>query len=496
MKNRYFLNVIIGSLSAIATIIIYNSITDKKDIDTDSSKVVASKTNLKETLVNGDSNNVHYASLPSYMESENIDFTIAAEKSIHAVVHITSKSIQRGYYNNPVYEFFFGQQYYEQPVIGYGSGVIITDDGYIVTNNHVVENADELQVVLNDKRQFSAEIVGRDPSTDLALLKIDGENLPFINMGNSDELKVGEWVLAVGNPFNFTSTVTAGIVSAKSRNINILDNSRFPIESFIQTDAAVNKGNSGGALVNLRGQLVGINSAIVSPTGAYSGYSFAIPVTIAKKVVSDILKYGEVQRAILGVSISDVTADIAEEEGLDKIEGVYVNKTQSPGAASEAGIRTGDVVLEINGVKVNSTAELSEQVGRYRPGEEINILVKRNNKKKQFSVVLRNMHGNKEIFTTDDLLSALGAKFQPVDESQKRKLGIEHGVQIVDVEDGKFKDAGIKEGFVIMYIDDKPVEDIDDIKQMLLSNSKSSLEIGGKYLGGGRFIYVYRLDLE
>ena len=398
--KAFFGNIAIVILSSFITIIIYtNYFQDELSIKPD---VELQKQNVLDLFE--DSNKVNYQQLPITMNSHILDFVDAAEKSIHAVVHVTSKYNleNEDYYRNPIYEWLFGGGNSRQPSVSFGSGVIISEDGYIVTNYHVVEKSDEIQIVLNDKRTFTAKLVGTDPGTDLALLKVQSSNLPFISFGNSDAIKVGEWVLAVGNPFNLTSTVTAGIVSAKARNINILRDQKYPVESYIQTDAAVNKGNSGGALVNTLGELIGINSAIVSPSGSYSGYSFAIPINIVKKVVADIIKYGEVQRAVLGVTIFDVTGKVAEDYNLDKIEGVYIESITDNGAAKEAGIKKGDVVLEINKVQVNSKAELVEQVGKYRPGEVVNLTIKRDNKKKQFEVILRNMHGNTEVFKTKE----------------------------------------------------------------------------------------------
>jgi S1-C subfamily serine protease len=308
---------------------------------------------------------------------------------------------------------------------------------------------------------------------------------------------VGEWVLAVGNPFNLTSTVTAGIVSAKARNINILRDQKYPIESYIQTDAAVNKGNSGGALVNMKSELVGINSAILSPSGAYSGYSFAIPVNIVRKVVSDIIKYGEVQRAVLGVEIRDVTKELVEKYNLDKIEGVFIAGVTDNGAAKEAGLKSGDVILEINDVKINSVAELTGQIGRYRPGEKVNITIKRANKKKQIEVILRNMHGTTKIIKADEYLAILGADFQTLSTRDQRRLGIETGVKVVDLkEGGALKKAGVKEGFVITYIQGKKIAHVDDIKTVIKNIGLGvEIEIEGMY-PGGRYIYVYRVELE
>lgn len=394
MKIRaFFGNIAIAILSAFIAVIVYSNYFQDKISNTPDSEV--QKQRALDLLE--DSSKVNYSQIPT--KGEVFDFTEAAERSIHAVVHVTSKYNleSEDYYKSPIYNWLFGETYRQQSV-SFGSGVIISEDGYIVTNYHVVEESDEIQVVLNDKRTFTAELVGTDPSTDIALLKLESTNLPYISFGNSDILKVGEWVLAIGNPFNLTSTVTAGIVSAKARNINILrDQSNYPIESYIQTDAAVNKGNSGGALVDLKGELVGVNSAIISPSGSYSGYSFAIPINLVKKVVDDIMKYGEVQRAVLGVTIKNINSEIAKKYNLDKIEGILIIGVSKDGAAKDAGIKEGDVILKINNIKVNSTAELTEQIGKYRPGEKVYVTIKRDNKRKQFDVLLRNMHGNTKV---------------------------------------------------------------------------------------------------
>jgi serine protease Do len=292
----------------------------------------------------------------------SVNFVDAANNSIHSVVHIKTKVMRSGVRSsNPFYQYFFDQgMQSQQQQMGSGSGVIISEDGYILTNNHVVTNADEVEVTLNDQRSYIAEVLGTDPNTDLALIKIKEENLAYIPYGNSENVQVGEWVLAVGNPFNLNSTVTAGIVSAKGRNINILQE-EFAIESFIQTDAAVNPGNSGGALVNTKGELIGINTAIASTTGTYSGYSFAVPVNIARKVVDDILEFGTVQRAFIGVSIRDLNGKIASEKGLSVSEGAYVQGLSKDGAAYDAGIREGDIIVAIDAVKVKNVPELQEK---------------------------------------------------------------------------------------------------------------------------------------
>ena len=318
-----------------------------------------------------------------------VDFTQAAERSVEAVVHVKTKYYRQQQYVDPFYQFFFGRpkQSQQPSAMASGSGVILSNDGYIVTNNHVIESANEIEVVLNDKRTFAAQLIGTDPNTDLALLKIEATNLPTIEIGNSDDLRVGEWVLAVGNPFNLTSTVTAGIVSAKARSINIL-NSDMKIESFIQTDAAVNPGNSGGALVNTRGQLVGINTAIASQTGSYTGYAFAIPTAIMQKVVADLRQYGTVQRALLGIRMLDITQQVKDQLSLESMEGVYVGEVISGSAADKAGMKAGDVIVQVDGRPINASSQLQEQIGRKNPGDQITILVRRGQRSVTLQVTL------------------------------------------------------------------------------------------------------------
>ncbi len=433
-----------------------------------------------------------YASLPAAEYNATMDFTQAAESTVNAVVHVKTK-VFREMDANPIYEFFFGAtpEGSAAPILGFGSGVILSSDGYIVTNNHVIEGSDEIEVILNDRREFTAKLIGRDPSTDLALIKIDGKDLPILNYGNSDQLKLGEWVLAVGNPYNLTSTVTAGIVSAKARNINILRNN-FSIESFIQTDAAVNPGNSGGALVNTSGQLIGINTAIASRTGAYTGYSFAIPVSIVKKVVADIREFGEVQRAIIGVTIQNVTAQLIKEKKLDGIKGVYINGVNDDGAAKAAGIKVGDVVLAINDIEVNSVAELQEQVSRFRPNDHISVQVKRAGKMKHYELVLRNLNGTTDIVKTEELVSILGATFEPASFVDKRKLGIRNGVKIISLESGKLMKVGVKKGFIITSINKLPVSSVKDISD-ILSEVNGGVMIEGVYGDGSKTYYAFGL---
>ncbi|MDF2436349.1 MAG: hypothetical protein K0Q95_725 [Bacteroidota bacterium] len=443
---------------------------------------------------------VKYVNLPAAPES-SINFTAAAEQSIHAVVNVkTTYPLQS---NNQLYMYdpfrdFFGQrtpQKQEAPM-STGSGVIVSQDGYIVTNNHVVDGADKIEVTLNDKRTYTADVIGKDPTTDLALLKIKETGLPFMTYGNSDNVKVGEWVLAVGNPFNLTSTVTAGIVSAKGRNINILDGDpskgQFPIESFIQTDAAVNPGNSGGALVNTSGELVGINSAIASNTGSYTGYSFAIPVNMARKVVADLLEFGEVQRAFIGVSIRDLDAKLAKEKSINELKGVYVDGLSAGGSGEEAGIREGDVITKIGEVNVNNVPELQEQISRFRPGNKVTVTLKRNNQEKLIPVTLKNKNGNTDVVEKPkvEVVSTLGASFEDVNSSDMKKLGIENGLRVNKLSAGKLLSAGIKEGFIITSVDKKKITSINDIKSAL-ETKKGGVLIEGVYPNGMRAYYGF-----
>lgn len=426
-----------------------------------------------------------------------INFTSAAEKSVNAVVHVTIEKETSNYFNSGFYDpfqhFFFGnpnQQRKPAPQVGSGSGVILSDDGYIVTNNHVIEDADNIKVTLNDKRSFDAELIGRDPATDLALLKINEKGLPYLPYGNSDDVKIGEWVLAVGNPFNLTSTVTAGIVSAKARNIQIL-NEEFAVESFIQTDAAVNPGNSGGALVNTAGELVGINSAIASNTGSYAGYAFAIPVNLARKVVDDLLEYGEVQRAFIGVSIRDIDQKLAEEKKITVQPGVYVNGLTKGGGAEKAGIKEGDIIYKINDVPINTTSELQEQVARHRPGEKLDIHLKRQGEDKVLAVVLNNRLGNTEpVLKSSASLEMLGANFETPSAEELRRLGLKNGIKVKKLEGGKLRSAGIREGFIITHIDRKPINSVDDIGDAL-GNKEGGILIEGYYPNGVRSYYGF-----
>jgi len=446
-----------------------------------------------------------YANFRNAARSGDTDFTVAAELTVNAVVHVKVKTeVQaqgfRG--GDPFFEYFFGPQFrqQQQPQIreGAGSGVIISEDGYIVTNNHVIDKSKQIEVVLNDKRTFTAKVVGADPNTDIALLKIEEKNLPYIIFGSSDSLRVGEWVLAVGNPFNLTSTVTAGIVSAKARSINIL-NSAMPIESFIQTDAAVNPGNSGGALVNTRGELVGINTAIASSTGAYAGYSFAVPASIVQKVVSDFRRFGVVQRAVLGVSLGELTSELAKEKNIKLISGAYVAGVASQSAAEKAGIKEGDVITAVNGVVVKTVAELQEQVGRYSPGDKVTVDVVRDNKTMKLKAELKNRQGTTSTVTSDISVDLLGASFKAIDDTMKTKFGIDYGVEVKSVNRGKFADAGIKTGYIILKINNIKMSSEEDIKTAMESVAENTDEnkvlwISGFYPNGKTAYFAIPLN--
>ncbi len=437
-----------------------------------------------------------YASFPTSSTASFPDLTFAAENSIHAVVHIQVMQKGNYYSSNNLLDYLFGDgsnRSQQMPMRqGSGSGVIISPDGLIVTNNHVIDDADEIKVILNDKREFKAKRIGTDPSTDIALLKVDAGNLPVLKFSNSDNLKLGEWVLAVGNPFNLTSTVTAGIVSAKSRDIQI-NPDQMRIEAFIQTDAAVNPGNSGGALVNTQGELVGINTAIASQTGSYSGYSFAIPANIVQKVVADLKEYGEVQRALLNVEIRDVTAEVAKENNLSKIEGVFIGKVVQGGAADLAGLKDKDIIISVDGIDVNSTSELQEQISKHRPGNKVTVVVKRDNKRQPFNVTLRNKHGDTEIVKGDSSDDIFGAKFVAISDRDKDKLSIRNGIKITELGNGKFKDAGIKEGFIIIQVNKTVISEVDEFKR-IIKNSRGGILVEGIYPNGEVAYYVFGIN--
>ena len=435
----------------------------------------------------------------AFIPTENTpDFVDAAERSVDAVVHIMTKVVKQ----SNTYEDFFGAllgQLYGYPgqtrnntMVAYGSGVVLTPDGYIVTNNHVVEGADEVEVTFNNKVKKTATIIGTDPTTDLALIKVDASDLEYLTFGDSDNVRIGEWVLAVGNPFNLTSTVTAGIVSAKARNLSILGEGTS-VESFIQTDAAVNPGNSGGALVNTKGELVGINAAIASHTGSYEGYSFAIPSNIVRKVVDDLLLYGETQRGYLGVQIAELTQELADKEGLENIEGVYVAEVTDGGAAKLAGLKSGDVITSINGKKVNSTTQLKESVGQYRPGDKIDVEVNRGGHHHHYDLTLLNEAGNVDVVKKGDSFynSEFGLMLQPVDQSDMNRLNIRNGLKIVEIRQGRFMNSGVPVDFVITKVNGVAVNDKTDLENALKNKRSRRTTIEGVYPNGMNATFYY-----
>lgn len=431
----------------------------------------------------------------SYTVPEGLNFVFAAETTTPSVVHIKSSySANRSNQGSgsPMDEWlrdFFGDdpRRYQNPGQATGSGVIISADGYIVTNNHVIENADEIEVTLNDNRTYSAELVGTDPNTDLAVVKIEEQNLSFVRYGDSDKVRIGEWVLAVGNPFNLTSTVTAGIVSAKARNISILRRT-YGIESFIQTDAAVNPGNSGGALVNLRGELIGINTAIATPTGTYAGYSFAVPVSLVKKVVNDLIEFGVVQRALLGISILDLNDPRIEDRDFDELKGVYVQAVNPGSAADEAGIEEGDIIVGIQEKNVGNVAELQEYVARNRPGDKIKVTYHRQGSQKVTYATLKNMNKNTEIVRRASLIEIEGATFGNLTKEEREELELEGGAKITELKSGKWQSHGIKEGFIVTAIDKRPIKDTEQLAAAL-NNAKDGILVSGMYPDGEKVYY-------
>ena len=471
--------------------------------------VVRSTTSNSQPLANEP---VAASAAPVAAPAGLVDLTTAAETTVESVVYIkvtqTGKT-QRMQVQDPFsdyFEFFgFGRRQpqereYKQPDRhAAGSGVIISTDGYIVTNNHVVGDADEIEVKLNDNREFKGRIIGCDATTDLALIKIDAKDLPAIKIGNSDDLKLGQWVLAVGNPFNLTSTVTAGIVSAKARSLGARTDG---IESFIQTDAAINSGNSGGALVNEKGELVGINAMLYSQTGSYSGYGFAIPTSIMNKVVADLKVYGTVQRAILGIQGIDVSSWIDSEKAkgndpdLDVVEGVYVDKVSDTSAAEEAGIEKGDVVTEIDGKKVKKMSELQEAIAQHRPGDKVSLTYKRGKKEHKVNVTLRNTQGTTKVMEEVDL-DQMGVNLRPISDEEQKTLGINYGLTINAIRNGKMKTAGASKGTIILQVNDQKMQTVDDWEEAVKSANQSTdrtLWIKAITPSGRKVSYVIELD--
>ncbi len=431
-------------------------------------------------------------------------FIQAAKVSTPAVVHINTevKVKQRKNMQMDPFWQFFGIPYDQgqmpgQMQQGAGSGVIISNDGYIVTNNHVIEGADKITVNLNDNRNYTAKVIGSDPSTDLAVIKIDAKDLSFLTFGNSDELEIGQWVLAVGNPFNLSSTVTAGIVSAKARNINILREKagNLAVESFIQTDAAVNPGNSGGALVDLSGNLIGINAAIATPTGSYAGYSFAIPSNLAKKVVRDIIDFGVVQRGFLGVNIREVDEELAKDLKLDKIQGAYITDVVKGGAAEEAGLKNGDVITKVGGAEIKNIADLTEHVARYRPGDAVKFEYIRKGALQQKEIVLKSKDNSTKLLSKTDVVTGnisadLGIEYSEVSTLQAKKMGLNGGVRIDKINDGIIKqNTNIQPGFIVFSINNQTVRTKDDFDALIKENKGGGVLLQGKYEGGSGVQY-------
>lgn len=438
-----------------------------------------------------------------------LDFTDTTEKVLDAVVHIkATQSAPSGSQMAPrelpdPFKQFFGDRFQmpeggmqQQPRVGSGSGVIINEKGYIVTNNHVIDNAQELEVTLHDNETYKATVIGTDPTTDLALLQIKAENLKTMSLVNSDDVEIGEWVLAIGNPFSLTSTVTAGIVSAKARNINI-NKEKFAVESFIQTDAAINPGNSGGALVNLAGDLIGINTAIASQTGSYSGYGFAVPSNIVTKVVEDLLKYGTVQRGMLGVSIRTMDGSMAKEKNMDFIKGVWVENVGEDSAADKAGVKSGDIIVKVEDVRVTTSPRLQEIIAQHRPGDKLAIVVNRDGKEIDLKVVLENANGTTDITKKEhkEVLNFLGADFETLDKNEAKKLDIDGGVKVVNLYAGKLKQqTQMRTGFIITHIDGKKVTEVKDLVSTL-QNKEGGVMLEGIYEGmPGKKYYAFGLD--
>lgn len=440
-------------------------------------------TNSQTTFLSENSTpvtNTNFLSGVSAIDS-NMDFTQASSESIQSVVHVKTKVVRSVVQRDPFLEFFYGPgsgRELKQYGRGSGSGVIVSKDGFIVTNNHVIQNASEIQVTLNDNTTYEARIVGTDPSTDIAVLKIDASNLRPMPIGNSDNVKVGQWVLAVGNPFNLNSTVTAGIVSAKARNINIIARENegtdvVPIESFIQTDAAVNPGNSGGALINTNGELIGINTAIASQTGNYAGYSFAVPSRLVAKVMKDLMDYGMVQRGFLGIQIQDIDQALIDGKNLENAQGLYVAGVEKGSGAEKAKIKEGDVILKVGTKDVNSVAALQGEIGERRPGDIVRITLRRDGDVITKDILLKNSNGDTELVSKKEVekYMALGATFAELTKSEKKELNIKHGVKISKISAGKLRSAGLTEGIIITKINNDEVTSVEQLVAELKNNS-------------------------
>ncbi len=479
MKNKIGLIVIITALVSIGTTLLVNHLAgNAKNVE-------------KVYVSSGQEPVIRQVSLP---EVQYPDFTYAAETGVKAVVHVkVEKRGQAVQGPQSLFDFFFGYGTpapEPRPRVGAGSGVIISRDGYIVTATHVIDGADEVVVTLDDKRQYEGKVVGKDPATDIALLKIEASDLPFVSFGDSDELRLGQWVIAIGNPYDLRSTITAGIVSAKGRSLPSYTG-EFKIEAFIQTDAAVNPGNSGGALVNAKGELVGINTAIATRTGSFSGYSFAVPSTIVRKVVDDIRKYGIVQRALLGITMQDISGDLAKEKDIAEIRGVYIHELSEGGAAQKAGIKPGDILLEVGGVKVNSGTAVQEQISRFSPGDKVDLTLLRGNREVKVNATLQNQSGNTELIREGDgdITHFLGAQLKPAAKETMDKLKIRSGIEVVSIGEGKLRDAGIRKGFIITHVNQKAVSAVQQFA-LAVQTAQRGVLIEGRYPDGSVYYYA------
>ncbi len=468
-----FASSLFGAFLAGVIILSYIDVTPPSTIDgTETS--ISEKQNQVKLINNFDS---------SIVIPQGVNFISAASDVTSGVVHIRSVYSSGGYSINPLDGFFRNQAQSS------GSGVIISPDGYIATNNHVIEDASQVEVVLNDNRSFQAKLIGTDPTTDLALLKINAKDLPFVRYGDSDQTVPGQWVLAIGNPFDLNSTVTAGIVSAKARNIGILrDKNNLQIESFIQTDAAVNPGNSGGALVNLKGELIGINTAIATPTGTYAGYSFAVPVMLVRKVMDDLLEFGEVQRGLLGIRIGDVNARLANAQDLEIVSGVFISAVNRNSSAEEAGLKEGDVIVAIDDMPVNNVSELQEFVARNRPGDQVDVTYIREKVRSTVIATLRNTEGTTEVIrpTFPNVLE--GAQLENLTLDDLAHYDIDGGVRITNVEEGKWKEAGVEENFIVTAVDKLSISSIEDLHRTM-RNKKGGTLIEGLLPNGEKGVY-------
>ncbi|GAB3944809.1 trypsin-like peptidase domain-containing protein [Spirosoma harenae] len=502
MKSNWKLLAVMALLSSVVTLAVYNL------LGFNNRDVIFNESSPTPTIMG------RLASMPGGPNAAPGDFSTAAEAVTPTVVHIrtTMTRTVRQQQIPDIFRDFFGDDFggqqrqpRRQQGQASGSGVIISKDGYIVTNNHVVQDADEVEVIMTDKRSFKAKVIGTDPLTDLAVIKVDANNLPSITLGDSDALKLGEWVLAVGYPLDLESTVTAGIVSAKGRRIGILDQNinkndakpDSPVEAFIQTDAAINPGNSGGALVNLRGELVGINSAIASATGYYSGYGFAVPVSLVKKVSADLLKYGNVQRGYIGIMPIELNSTVAKEKGAKIGRGIYVESVVENGAAEAAGLKKGDVIVKMEGQPLDSDAQMREIIGRRRPGDAVSVTVNRDGTERDFKVELRNRNGGRDIIKKSDVtaaattsLSSLGAQFEDLSAQDAKQLGISGGVRVKKVTDGKMADADVEDGFIIVKANGKNIKSTKELQAIMSTvHDGDGLMLIGMYPNSSRMYY-------